>query len=89
MEAAGVQPWTQLPCWVPEGGEFAGFLESDTSRAAATGLRCRPVEETVADTWAWLQAEGRPAQRGDRPTHGLPVELERALLDPEPGATRD
>lgn len=87
LEAAGVQPWTQLPCWVPEGGEFAGFLESDTSQAAATGLRCRPVEETVADTWSWLQADGLPVQRADRPTHGLPVELERALLDAEPGRT--
>jgi hypothetical protein len=29
-------------------------------RAVAWGLRTRPVEETVADTWAWLQAEGYP-----------------------------
>jgi nucleoside-diphosphate-sugar epimerase len=80
LAAAGVQPWTQLPCWVPEAGEFAGFLEADTSRAAATGLACRPIEETVAATWSWLQAEGWPAQRDDRPTHGLPVDLERTLL---------
>ncbi len=86
LAAAGVQPWTQLPCWVPETGEFAGFLEADTSRAAAAGLQCRPIEETVADTWAWLQAEGWPTQRADRATHGLPVDLERALLahDPRP-----
>lgn len=77
---AGAQPWTHLPCWVPEHGEFAGFLESDTSRAAATGLRCRAVQETVEDTWRWLQADGMPAQRADRPTHGLPADLERALL---------
>ena len=30
LAAAGVQPWTHLPCWVPESGEFAGFLEADT-----------------------------------------------------------
>lgn len=80
LAAAGVEPWTQLPCWVPEAGEFAGFLEVDTSRAFAAGLRCRPVEQTVADTWTWLQAEGRPRQREDRPVHGLPVELEGSLL---------
>lgn len=80
LEAAGAQPWTQLPCWVPEGGEFAGFLEADTARAARTGLRGRPVEETVADTWRWLQQEGPPAQRPDRPVHGLPPELEQRLL---------
>ena len=80
LAAAGAEPWTHLPCWVPEAGEFAGFLESDTSLAGATGLRCRPVTETVADTWAWLQAEGRPQQRPDRPVHGLPPEIEAALL---------
>ena len=86
LAAAGVQPWTQLPCWVPEAGEFAGFLEADTSRAAAAGLKARPIEETVADTWAWLQAEGWPTQRADRAVHGLPVDLERTLLahDPRP-----
>lgn len=36
LAAAGAQPWTHLPCWVPERGEFAGFLEVDTGRAVAT-----------------------------------------------------
>lgn len=80
LAAAGVEPWTQLPCWVPTTGEFAGFLEADTTLAARTGLACRPVEQTVADTWAWLQSEGFPAQRPDRPVHGLPPELESKLL---------
>lgn len=80
LEAAGAQPWTHLPAWVPEHGEFAGFLESDTSLAAQTGLVCRPVTDTVADTWRWVQAEGMPPQRPDRPTHGLPPAIEAALL---------
>ncbi|HEV7192537.1 MAG TPA: NAD-dependent epimerase/dehydratase family protein [Jatrophihabitantaceae bacterium] len=80
LAAAGAQPWTQLPCWVPEAGEFAGFLEGDTSRAAATGLRCRPVQDTVLDTWLWLQRAGMPAQRPDRDPVGLPADLERTLL---------
>ncbi|SDS23607.1 Nucleoside-diphosphate-sugar epimerase [Friedmanniella luteola] len=80
LAAAGVEPWTQLPCWVPETGEYAGFLESDTARAAAAGLVCRPVRDTVADTWAWLQERGPTAQRPDRPVHGLPAELEQQLL---------
>ena len=81
LERLGVRPWTQLPVWVPEHGEFAGFLEGDVARALGLGLRCRPVEETVADTWAWLQREGVPAPRADRPAHGLPEELERAVLE--------
>jgi nucleoside-diphosphate-sugar epimerase len=80
LEAVGAQPWTQLPCWVPETGEFAGFFELDTSRAAATGLRCRPVSETVADTWRWMQEAGGPVQRPDRDVHGLPADLEQRLL---------
>jgi 2'-hydroxyisoflavone reductase len=80
LDAAGVQGWTQLPCWVPETGELSGLMASDTSRAAAAGLTCRPVEETVSDTWEWLQAEGFPPPREDRPPVGLPEELERRLL---------
>lgn len=83
LAEVGAQPWTQLPCWVPETGPHAGFLESDTSRALGTGLDCRPVEETVADTWAWVRREGMPEQRPDRPVHGLPPELEQRLLSPE------
>jgi len=30
LAKAGIEPWTHLPCWVPEHGEFAGFLEVDT-----------------------------------------------------------
>lgn len=43
LTAARDEPWRQLPCWVPEVGEFAGLLETDTLLAAATGLACRPV----------------------------------------------
>jgi 2'-hydroxyisoflavone reductase len=80
LAAAGAEPWTQLPCWVPETGDSAGFLEADTSRAAGAGLVCRPVEHTVADTWHWLTAGGAPAPRGGRPPLGLPQETEAALL---------
>ncbi len=79
LEAAGAQPWTQLPCWVPEQGELAGVMAGDASRARDAGLVVRPVEETVADTWAWVQEAGVPKGRpGMEP--GLPEELERALL---------
>jgi 2'-hydroxyisoflavone reductase len=80
LEAAGAEPWTQLPCWVPETGELAALLAGDVSRAHAAGLVCRPVEETVADTWAWLRADGWPPPRPGLPPMGLPEELERRLL---------
>jgi len=70
VEAAGVEPWTELPIWVPPTGELAGLHSLDVSAATAAGLRCRPMPQTVADTWAWLQREGlpeRPTNRGGGP----------------------
>ncbi|MER6084322.1 NAD-dependent epimerase/dehydratase family protein [Streptomyces sp. NPDC001833] len=58
--AAGIEPWVQLPVWVPPGHEWAAVHHTDVSRALATGLVCRPVEETVADTWRWLRALDGP-----------------------------
>lgn len=80
LEEEGAEPWTQLPCWVPSTGELIGLMESDTSRAADTGLRCRPVEDTVRDTWQWLEQAGMPAPREGLPLNGLPAELEKRLL---------
>lgn len=80
VEAAGVSAWTELPVWVPPSGEMAGLHEGDVSAAYAEGLTCRPVHETVADTWRWLQKAGFPAPRTDRPPVGLPPEKERRLL---------
>lgn len=57
---AGIEPWTELPIWVPPDGELAGLHAGDVSAAFANGLRCRPVADTVVDTWEWLQAEGDP-----------------------------
>ena len=49
-----------MPIWVPPTGEFAGLHNGNVKAALREGLTCRPIEETVADTWAWLQAEGDP-----------------------------
>ncbi len=59
---AGVQPWTELPLWLP-GSEYTGMARADISRALAAGLTFRPVGETIADTLAWDRSEP-----GDRPT---------------------
>jgi 2'-hydroxyisoflavone reductase len=82
--AAGVEPWTDLPIWVPPGHPYEqlGIHSADTTKAHDAGLECRPVQETVADTWAWLRSlNGSPPQRADRPTPGLDPERESAILD--------
>jgi nucleoside-diphosphate-sugar epimerase len=80
--AAGVQPWTDLPVWLPPGELYDSLHRADVSKAVAAGLRCRPVTETVADTWAWLRELGGAAPiRPDRPHVGLAAEAEAALLN--------
>jgi 2'-hydroxyisoflavone reductase len=89
LVAAGVEPWTHLPFWMP--AEVARSLwQIDTSSARDAGLPSRPVAESVRDLWAWLRE--RPAG-GDvsgtarsRPAPGLPVEIERRLLEAPGGA---
>ncbi|MEV0228106.1 NAD-dependent epimerase/dehydratase family protein [Nonomuraea sp. NPDC050786] len=78
--AAGVEPWRDLPIWLT--GEDYDFIHGgDVSKALAAGLRCRPLEETVQDTWTWLRGIGGQApQRPDRPTLGLDPEVEARLL---------
>lgn len=79
--AAGVEPWTELPVWLPPGELYDTMYGGDVSRALATGLRCRPVAETVAATWEWLrQLGGRAPQRPDRPRVGLDPEREAKVL---------
>jgi 2'-hydroxyisoflavone reductase len=78
---AGVEPWTQLPIWLPPGELYDAVHQGDVSKALAAGLRCRPVAETVADTWTWLQGLGGvPPQRPDRPRVGLDPAAEAEIL---------
>ncbi|TDT36259.1 nucleoside-diphosphate-sugar epimerase [Streptomyces sp. BK208] len=80
--AAGVEPWEQLPVWTPPGSDLHDALQgADVSRALATGLTCRPVGDTVADTWSWLRAVGGTApQRPGRPPVGLDPDTEAKVL---------
>ncbi|MBD8078513.1 NAD-dependent epimerase/dehydratase family protein [Cellulosimicrobium arenosum] len=85
VERVGIEPWTQLPVWLPPGELYDALHGSDPSRAFDLGLRTRDVRETVHDTWVWLQeldaaGESTP-QRADRPGVGLPEELEQEALD--------
>ncbi|MEV6866629.1 NAD-dependent epimerase/dehydratase family protein [Streptosporangium subroseum] len=48
----GVPEWVGLPLW----RDYQGTWHMETARARAVGLTCRPLEETVADTYAWLRS---------------------------------
>ncbi|MCS5719178.1 reductase [Herbiconiux sp. CPCC 205763] len=79
--AAGIEPWTELPIWLPTGPDHDAMHRGDVSAALAAGLRFRPLADTVLDTWTWLRSIGGVAPlRPDRPTPGLAVEREESLL---------
>jgi 2'-hydroxyisoflavone reductase len=71
-----VQPWSDMPVWVPDTEEDAGFSRIDVSRAIGAGLTFRPLEETIRDTIAW--AETRSEVHEWRA--GLDSDKERILL---------
>jgi nucleoside-diphosphate-sugar epimerase len=82
----GVRQWTELPMWRTAPGTWA----IDPSRAEAAGLACRPLLETVADTWAWISGGGQPVVSERRALHGLDPDREAALLErwlTDPAAT--
>jgi len=79
----GIEPWTELPLWIPAtDAESAGFMDFTCARAIARGLAIRPLAETIDATAAWL---------GERDNAGawrrvLSAAKERELLaaiDPE------
>ncbi len=71
-----VAPWSDLPAWLPEVGEDAGFAHVNVSKAIAAGLTFRPLTETVRDTLDW--AATRPPEHEWRA--GLKPEREQELL---------
>jgi 2'-hydroxyisoflavone reductase len=49
-----VAPWSDLPLWIPMSDpDYTGFSRMNCAKAIATGLRFRPIAQTVRDTLAW------------------------------------
>ena len=72
-----VAPWSDIPVWVPDTAEDAGFSRFDLSRAIRAGLKFRALHDTVRDTIEW--ANTRPAEYEWRA--GLKSEREQELLN--------
>jgi 2'-hydroxyisoflavone reductase len=82
ITAAGIEPWSELPIWLPPEHEYAGMHDADVRRAHAAGLRCRPMPHTVLDTWTWLSGLPEPPQlRADVEPPGLDPRRERQALE--------
>jgi len=73
--AEKVDPWMELPLWLP-GEAWRGLCEVSVRRALEAGLVLRDPAETVRDTCAWARSLGE-ALPGEA---GLDPEREAALL---------
>jgi len=71
-----VEPWSDLPLWVPDSLGMPGLLHVDVRRALVAGLRYRPLRQTVRDTLAWHKT--KTPTRAMRA--GLSEDRERNLL---------
>jgi 2'-hydroxyisoflavone reductase len=71
-----IEPWSDMPAWIPDDEEGVGFAQVDISKAVQAGLAFRPLEETVRDTLAW--AKTRPMDHEWRA--GLTAEREIEAL---------
>lgn len=71
----GVQPWGELPLWIPDADN--GIFEVRNDNAIAAGLTFRPLADTVRDTLQWDRTR---SQTGPL-TAGLSRDREQQLLN--------
>ncbi len=73
-----VSGFSDLPMWLPQ-SESPGFATISHKKAIATGLRSRPLADSIRDTLAW-SAESRPPGYDFPRGFGLGAEREKQLL---------
>ncbi|GAA0273535.1 hypothetical protein [Cryptosporangium japonicum] len=82
LRDAGVEPWTEMPLWLPEAGHA---WDMGVAGAYETGLRIRPLAESLADVWEWVREHGLPtgegAERATEQEKRLTRAREREILD--------
>jgi 2'-hydroxyisoflavone reductase len=72
-----VRQWTEIPLWRTAPGTW----QMDTQKAGGVGLLCRPLAETVADTWAWLNGGGSAVSHERDAEHGIDPGKEQRILE--------
>ena len=78
LDAQQVSAWTDLPVWVPDEGDSAGFAQRRIDRALRAGLTFRPLATTAVDTLEWFRQQ--PEVRQAKPRTGLTPAREAEVL---------
>lgn len=76
LAAHGIEPWSDLPAWIPDGIGFSGMVTARTDLVEDVfGFGARPLEQTMAWVLEWIAAGG-----AGEPTAGLDAEREQQVL---------
>jgi len=78
LAAQKVEPWSDMPVWIPPRGEEAGGNRISIKRALDKGLTFRPLETTARDTLAWFKSQS--PERQAKLKAGLSPEREAEVL---------
>jgi 2'-hydroxyisoflavone reductase len=78
LEEQKVEPWSEMPVWLPAKGDEAAFAGTSNKAAVAKGLKITPIRKTVNDTLAWHLT--RPAEEREKLKSGIAPEKEAAVL---------
>lgn len=74
LQEQGVQPWQDMPLWMPVEGERAGFHYFSIEKALQNGLTIRPLYQSVKQILEWWPTEERELRIG------ISAEKEKAVL---------
>jgi 2'-hydroxyisoflavone reductase len=78
LAAQKVEPWSDMPVWIPPRGEEAGGNQISNKRALAKGMTFRALADTTRDTVAWFKSQ--PQDRQAKLKAGLTPEREAEVL---------
>ena len=79
LEKNEVMPWAELPMWIPNVGEDAGFGTTSNARAVKAGLKFRPIADSAKDVLAWVDTLPEEQKKRAR-SSGIKREKEDKVL---------
>jgi 2'-hydroxyisoflavone reductase len=78
LAAQKVNPWSDMPVWVPPRGDEGGFATISIKRALDKGLTFRPLGDTTQATLEWFRKQ--TADRQAKLRAGITAEREKEVL---------
>jgi 2'-hydroxyisoflavone reductase len=78
LAAQRVNPWSDMPVWIPARGRTAGFAQRSIQRALDKGLTFRPFTDTVKATLEFY--DGQTDTRKEQLRAGLAPAREKEVL---------